>query len=211
MQFKRHIADFVQKQRAAIGLFKTSAPHGLRSGERAALVPKEFAFEQIFRDCCGIDSNEWPIGAGRMLMQCAGNQFFTRTAFARNHDGNKALAQTTDGAKHILHRRRLPQHFGRFFDAVFNHFFALAFFHRAANEFHRFGQIKRLWKVFKRTALKRTHRAIQIRIRGHDDDGQPRIAVFDLFQQIQARPARHPNIADQHLRAILIRRGLQSG
>ena len=41
LQLQRHIANFVQKQSAALGLFKASTPLCLRAGEGAALMAKQ--------------------------------------------------------------------------------------------------------------------------------------------------------------------------
>ena len=40
LQLKRHIANFVQKQRAAIGLFKAATAHGLGAREGTTLMAK---------------------------------------------------------------------------------------------------------------------------------------------------------------------------
>ena len=63
LQIKRHVTNFVQEQRAAIGLLEPAPAHGLCTGERATLVAKQLTFKQIFGDSCGIDSNKWPIRA----------------------------------------------------------------------------------------------------------------------------------------------------
>ena len=63
LQVERHVANFIQEQRAALGLFKAAPAHGLRTGKSAAFVAKQFALQQIFRDSCGIDSNKRPVGA----------------------------------------------------------------------------------------------------------------------------------------------------
>src|SRR5687767_5768839 len=36
LQLLRHVADFVEEERPALGLFEAAAPHALRAGERAA-------------------------------------------------------------------------------------------------------------------------------------------------------------------------------
>ena len=45
LQLKRHVANFIQEQGAAIGLLKTSAPLALRARESAPLVAEQFALE----------------------------------------------------------------------------------------------------------------------------------------------------------------------
>ncbi len=49
LQRERHVADFIEKERAAIGLHDLAAPSfALRAGERARTIAKQFAFDQIF-------------------------------------------------------------------------------------------------------------------------------------------------------------------
>ncbi len=42
LQVERHVADFIEEERAAIGLLEAPATHGLRARERTALVAEEF-------------------------------------------------------------------------------------------------------------------------------------------------------------------------
>ena len=202
LQVKRHIADFVQKERAALGLLKAPTPLRLRTGEGAALMAKQFGLQQVLRDGRRVDGHERPVGHGRVLVQRARHQLLARARFAGNEHRDHALAQPADGAKHILHGRRLAQHFGSGSLALFGHLFALAFFDRAADQLHRFGQIKRLGQVFKRATLEGRDGTIQIGIRRHDDDGQARLHLTHFFQQLQTRAAGHANVADQHLGAL---------
>ena len=204
LQIKRHVANFIEEQGAAVGLFKATPAHGLCTGESAALVPEQLGLEQVLGDGRGVDGHKRPCGAWRVLVQRACHQFFARTRLTRDHDGDVALAQAANGTKHILHGRGLAQHLGRVGHALFGHLLALAFFHRAANQLHRLGQVKGLGQVLKGAALKGRYGAVQIRVGRHDDDGQAREFLFDFFQQLQAGAARHTNVADQHQRRILV-------
>ena len=62
LQVKRHVADFIEKQRAALGLFEAATAHGLRAGERATLMTKQLAFKQPLGNGCGIDGNKRSVG-----------------------------------------------------------------------------------------------------------------------------------------------------
>ena len=56
LQGYRHISDFIQKNRSAVGLFE-SADAGLNSsGESALDVSKQFRFQKVFRDRSAIDA-----------------------------------------------------------------------------------------------------------------------------------------------------------
>ena len=103
-----------------------------------------------------------------------------------------------------MHGGRLAEHFGRVAHAFFRDFFALAFFNGAANQFNRFGQVKGLGQVFKRAALKGRDGAVQVGESRHDDDRQAGQFFLDAFEQVQARAARHADVAHQDLRAVFV-------
>ena len=147
---KRHIADFVQKERAALGLLKAPTPLRLRTGEGAALMAKQFGLSRSIRDGRRVDGHERPVGHGRMFVQRARHQLLARTRFAgdehRDHAGSVGRWRETRPAW----RAPGPPFRGGSL-ALFGHLFALAF-DRARISLHRFGQIKRLW-IFKRATL----------------------------------------------------------
>src|SRR5205807_2542720 len=71
LQLRRHVADLVEKQRAALGLLEAPAPLLLRAGERAALVAEELRLEQVFRARRGVDRDERARRARTMPVQGA--------------------------------------------------------------------------------------------------------------------------------------------
>jgi hypothetical protein len=62
LQLKRHVADFIQKQGAAISLLKAAPAHGLRTGEGAALMAKQLALQQILGNGRRVDGHKGTIG-----------------------------------------------------------------------------------------------------------------------------------------------------
>ncbi|EWS64721.1 hypothetical protein Y695_02031 [Hydrogenophaga sp. T4] len=105
LQVKRHVTDFVEKQRAAIGLLKAAAAHGLCTGEGPALVSEEFGLQQVFGDCRGVDRDK---GARtrRVFVERARDQLLARARLAGDQHRHLALAQAPDGAEHVLHGGR---------------------------------------------------------------------------------------------------------
>ena len=63
LQIERHVANLIEKQRAAIGLLKAATSHGLRTGEGPALVAEQLAFQQVFGNGSGVDGDEGPVGS----------------------------------------------------------------------------------------------------------------------------------------------------
>ena len=202
LEVERHVADFVEEERAALGLLEAAAAHGLRAGKCAALMAKEFAFEKILWNRRGVDCDEGPIGARRMLVQRTRDQFLARARFAGDQHGDIALREPSDRAEDVLHRRCLPEHLGRGRHALFGHFLALAFVDGAADELHRPRQVEGLRKVFEGAALKRRDGAIKVGEGGHDDDRQSRVLGLDLVEQIEAGTTRHADVAHQDLGAL---------
>jgi hypothetical protein len=47
LQVERHVADFVEEQRAALGLLEAAAALRLRAGEGAALMAEQFGLQQV--------------------------------------------------------------------------------------------------------------------------------------------------------------------
>src|SRR6266478_3801530 len=63
-----HVADFIEKDSAAIGLLETSNATEFCASECAALMTEEFAFEQRFRNRSAIDGDERSFGAIAVLI-----------------------------------------------------------------------------------------------------------------------------------------------
>src|SRR5690554_3258570 len=63
-----HIANFIQEQRAAVGLLKASLATGHRAGKGAFLMAEQFRLDQITGDCRHIKRNKWLTGTRAVLM-----------------------------------------------------------------------------------------------------------------------------------------------
>ncbi len=63
LQRQRHVADLIQEQCAAIGLLEAADMAALRAGEGAGFVAEQLAFQQLGRDCSGIERDEGPLRA----------------------------------------------------------------------------------------------------------------------------------------------------
>src|SRR5438445_2632451 len=71
-----HIADFIEENCAVVGLFKAADATDFSIGERARLMPEEFALQQVFRNGDAIDFDErLLVPLATMLPERAGDQF----------------------------------------------------------------------------------------------------------------------------------------
>ena len=104
---KRHFANFVEKERAAVALFEPTDPLRDGSGETALLVPEKLAFEQRLGDGSAVDRHEKFLAATAIVMNGAGDEFFARSALARDHHRGLAMRDAADHLENLLHRLRL--------------------------------------------------------------------------------------------------------
>ena len=57
------LADFVHEERAAVGDFEQALVLAIRAGKRAAAMPEQFAFDQVFGERPAVDGDErQPVG-----------------------------------------------------------------------------------------------------------------------------------------------------
>src|SRR5215472_8661839 len=62
------IADFIQKERAAIRQFKEARLHGVSTAESAFLIPKKLTFNQVLRNSSAVDVNPGLVAAQRVVV-----------------------------------------------------------------------------------------------------------------------------------------------
>ena len=102
----RHVADFVEEQRAALGLLESAGAPRLGAGEGALLVAEELGFDQVARNCRHVDRDERPVAPLAVVVERAGDKFLAGAGFARDHDGQVGLHQARQHPVDVLHRRR---------------------------------------------------------------------------------------------------------
>ena len=93
---QRHVADFVEEQRTAIGQFETPGTAGDRTGEGALLVAEQFAFQQLCRDRPAVDWHEWRVATLGVVMQITRNHFLAGAGLAEDQHAGV-------GVGHLLH------------------------------------------------------------------------------------------------------------
>ena len=178
----------------------------LRAGERAALVAEQLGLEQVLRNRRGVDRDERPRRARAVPVQRARDELLAGARFAGDEHRRARLRQAADRAKHLLHRRRLAEDLGRVRDVGGRRRRVPRLVERAPNQRHRVVDVERLRQVFERAALERGDRAVEVRVRGHDDDRHLRMALLHLVRAARApiRPAcgcRTPAPAARRARA----------
>ena len=218
LQLHRHIADFIQKERAALGLLKAAQTRGHRTGERAFFVAKQFTFEQFSRDGRHVDRNVRGAAAAAVLPNGTRNDLLARSGLSGEQHGDVALRKPSDGTKNFLHGWRLTNQIRHRCRGFFHRrgcrrctlcgracltgrrmqTAAAGVFHGSADEFNSLQHIKGLGQIFKRTALKGGNRTFQVREGRHDNDRQFRHELLHLREEIHTRETRHTNVGNQN-------------
>ena len=195
LHFHRHVADFVQKEGAAFGLFKPAVLQAVCARKRPAFMAEKFAFQEFPRNGGRIDRHIGRVLSRRMLMQGPRHHFFAGAGFSGNQHRHITLREPPDRAEHFLHGPRLSDDVGRFGLGFFRRFCSGPLFAGAAQKFDRSVDVKRLRKILIGPALKRTHGAVQIPESRHDDDGDFRVHGLHMIKKLHPRHIVHTNVA----------------
>jgi len=103
LQAKGHIADFIQKNRSAVGLFDLSDAAMGCAGKGPFFIAEQFAFQQGFGNRHTVYHQERFFYAKAVLINGAGRQFLAGAGFAPDEDSRVRGGHPTDGLIHFLH------------------------------------------------------------------------------------------------------------
>ena len=179
----RHVADFIQKQRAAVRLFKTAAASGGGAGEGTPFVAEQFRFQQVAGDGRSVQGNEGFVGARTVAMQRPRHQFLAGAGFAVDQHRDVGAGQTANGAEYLLHGRRLTDDLGGFafgFRVLYR--LAAVLIDGALHQVHGLIHVEGLGHVFEGAALIGGYRTVQIGVGGHDDHRNAGVLAVDVVQ-----------------------------
>ena len=99
---RRHLADFVEEQHAAVGLLDASRLGRDRAGKGAALVAEQLGLEQLIGKRRAVDGDEWPAASRRRVMNEARHDFLAGTRFAGEQHRRFRLRHARGMREHIL-------------------------------------------------------------------------------------------------------------
>ena len=89
LQGQRHIADFIQEQRAAVGLAQAAQAAFLAgTGEGASHMAEQFGFDEVLGDGRAVDGHEGPGAAWAAGVQGARKHFLAHARFALDEHRN---------------------------------------------------------------------------------------------------------------------------
>src|SRR5262245_954880 len=105
-----HVADFVEKDRAAVGLFELADLFLRRSRKRSLLVAEQLRLDQLFRNSRAIDLNE-PLAAPQAVaVDRSSHELFADPALALNQHGGICWRSPANGRHHLLQGRTVADH-----------------------------------------------------------------------------------------------------
>ncbi len=167
-------------------------------------MAKQLGLNEILWDSGHVEGDKGRFNARAMAMQRVGNQLFTGSGLAVDQYANRRAGEAANDAKHILHG-------GRFADDVRGRakilhvtrlLLLLIVADGSLNQRHRLVDIERFRQVIKCSLLVGADGRIEIGVRGHNDDREHGMPLFNLLQQCQTVHARHADIRQQHVRGF---------
>ena len=82
LSFERQFRNFVQEQRASVGVFESSDAPFRGAGERSLHMSEQFAFHQPRRNGRAVHFHQRPVAPGTKIVNRPGHQFFTRSGLS---------------------------------------------------------------------------------------------------------------------------------
>ena len=215
LQIGWHIADFIKKQGAPLGLLKAPAPLRRCTGEGTTLVAKQLALEQRFRQAAAVDGDEVALASRARLVQAARDEFLAGAGFALDQHVGGAVGEPGDHLPDALHREGVADQ-ARFdlvaaFEAVAQVAHLddeAALLERAAHDFDEILGRKRLLDEVVGAVLHRLHGHRDVAVAGDQDDGQFGVDGLHLAQEGHAVHARQADVADDDAAEVLLQPAL---
>ena len=135
-----------------------------------------------------------------MAVQGACHQLFAGAGFTVDEDRDVRAGKSPDCPEDLLHRRRLTDDLGRLCGlAMLDRPPLVAVTQRPLDLGHGLFDIEGLRKIFERATIIGRDGAVEIRVRGHDDDRYTGVAVTQVFQQRNSVSAGHPDVRQDHV------------
>ncbi len=215
----RHVAYFVQKQRAAVGIFELADAVGRGVGERPANVAEQFAFQNVLAERCAVERYERLVLARTVLMDRLGDEFLAGAGRALNQHAGVGRRDPLEPVDDVVHLRAVADHA---FEAESLVEPAIQFGGSAARSRSAVGgslgdgaqlvQIERLEQVVERPLLHRRHGRGDRAVAGDQDHLGVGQLLFGVGQNGEAIDLVHHQVRDHQVeRAVVDRAWLPCG
>ncbi len=202
---QRHVADLIEKDRAAVTLLELADALRGRAGERAPFVAEQFALQQVLRNGRAIDGEEWFPAAAAVVINRAGDQFLAGAAFAGDERRGVRGGELTDQFENILHRLRPPDD-AQLVVLGFEHgLVAHDLLHVARglegirDDLLELGDVERLEEIVERPQLHRFDGSLRGAVGGHHDDRHLAVEFAKAAEGFEAVHAAHAHVHDDQV------------
>ena len=125
LSLERHVADFIKKQRSAVGKLEFSLLGFAGAREGPFHVPEEFAFDQFFRNGGAVDFDKRRRRALAEEVKIAGDEFFSRATLSVNQNAAVVGRDQGDLFAKRLDRNAVANDVEAFFELMAEHFMGL--------------------------------------------------------------------------------------
>src|SRR6266540_763797 len=202
------VADFVEKQRAALGLLEAADTARLRAGEGAAFVAEQFALQQRFRDGGAVDGDEGRLRPVAVLVDGAGDEFLAGACRAADEHGDGRGGDTANLLGNGLHGAAVADD-GRLGGAGFAQVHRLghepAAAHGGRDEVEQLVGFEGLHKIFEGAQLDGFDRRFGRAVGGDENDRQPGLRSMELGHQFQPAQTGQFQVSDDDVVGLLQR------
>ena len=111
LKLEREIGDFIKKERAAVGEFKTSDFLGESAGEGTSLMAEKLGFKKAAGDGGAIDLDESALAARAEIVNGACDELLAGAGFTGDENGGASGSDELDLGKGTLERQALTNDF----------------------------------------------------------------------------------------------------
>ena len=206
LRLERHVGDFVDIERAAVRFLERA---DLARPAGAILGAEQLLLDAVGRHGGGVEDDERPVGAVRLLMQKARGELLAGTRRAADQDAAVGRREAVDGAFQLIDGGRFADHLGRDGRALLElaHLaLQLRGFERAQGHEDEAIGLERLLDVVVGAALDGGDGGLDVAVAGDDDHGQIGIGALDDGEHFEAvEPAAlQPDVENDELRPSLL-------
>src|SRR5712692_10057323 len=205
LEIRRHLADLVQQQRAALRHLEQDFLVHRRAGERALLVAEELRLDEILRDGRAVDLDERPFGALAVVVHRVGDQLLAGAVLALDENVRFAGRHALDQLEEILHLPALADdilelvavlQLGLELLVLVDERLLLDRFLELVQEALR---VDRLLEEVERAGLHRLDRARDVALAGDDDDLGFGVELLELADQLDAVDVGQHHVGDDRV------------
>jgi hypothetical protein len=197
-----HVADFVEKDRAAVRLLELAGAIGDSSGERTLHVSEQLALDQFRRNRGTVDLHERPFGTRGIAMYGPGNELFARSIFPGYQHASGRSRHLFDLVRHRAYRVRLSDDLESRLDRLAEprvFLVQVEMRERVPQSDENPIGVQRLLEDVVRAPLRRFHSGLDCRMPADHDDDRGRVDFAQPFQSFEAVDPGHLHVEENQM------------